>query len=139
MILFLFLPLELLLGLDHNLKMCSTILHFQTTKSHNFQLSEIHITSSFLSQVCKAQQHCHRPLGVPGEEEQINIVLFVNENLNNNELKRLQSVSRVCQHVESRIWYTFRISMDWQRIGSLVQRAFNFWSNVGILYVTLFG
>ncbi len=23
---------------------------------------------------------CHRPLGVPGEEEQINVVLFVNEN-----------------------------------------------------------
>jgi hypothetical protein len=25
-------------------------------------------------------QLCHRPLGVPGKEEQINIVLFVNEN-----------------------------------------------------------
>jgi hypothetical protein len=35
------------------------------------------------------------------EEEQINVVLFVNENYNNNELKRLQSVSRVCKHVES--------------------------------------
>jgi hypothetical protein len=48
-----------------------------------------------------AARWCYRPLGVPGEEEQINIVLFVNENKNNNELKRLQSVSRVCQHVES--------------------------------------
>ncbi len=56
MILFLFLPLELLLGPDHDLKTCSAILHIQTSKSHNFQLSEIHITSSFLSQACKAQQ-----------------------------------------------------------------------------------
>jgi hypothetical protein len=45
---------------------------------------------------------CYRLLGVPGKEEQITVVLFVNENYNNNELKILQSVSRVCQHVESR-------------------------------------
>ncbi len=38
MILFLFLPLELLLGPDHNLKSYSVILHFQTTKSHNFSI-----------------------------------------------------------------------------------------------------
>jgi hypothetical protein len=45
---------------------------------------------------------CHRPLGIPGKEKQINIVLFVNENKNSNELKRLQSVLHVCQQVESR-------------------------------------
>jgi hypothetical protein len=28
---------------------------------------------------CEASD-CHKPLGVPGEEEQINVVLFVNEN-----------------------------------------------------------
>ncbi len=39
MILFLFLPLELLLGPDHNLKSYSGILHFQTTKSHNFPIT----------------------------------------------------------------------------------------------------
>ncbi len=38
MILFLFLPLELLLGPDHNLKTYSAILLFQTTKSHNFPI-----------------------------------------------------------------------------------------------------
>ncbi len=38
MILFLFLPLELLLGPDHNLKSYYVILHFQTTKSHNFSI-----------------------------------------------------------------------------------------------------
>ncbi len=38
MILFLFLSLELLLGPDHDLKSYSGILHFQTTKSHNFQI-----------------------------------------------------------------------------------------------------
>ncbi len=26
-----------------------------------------------------ALSNCHRPLGVPGKEEQINVVLFVNE------------------------------------------------------------
>jgi hypothetical protein len=31
------------------------------------------------------------------EEEEINVVLFVNEI---NELKRLQSVTNVCQHLE---------------------------------------
>ncbi len=36
MILFLFLPLELLLGPDHDLKSYSAILLFQTTKSHSF-------------------------------------------------------------------------------------------------------
>ncbi len=56
MILFLILPLELLLGLDHNLKTCSTILHFQTSKSHNFQLSEIHTSSFFLPKVFKARE-----------------------------------------------------------------------------------
>jgi hypothetical protein len=48
-----------------------------------------------------AQLDCYRPLGVPGKEEQIMVVFFVNENQNNNELKRLQSVMRVCQQVES--------------------------------------
>jgi hypothetical protein len=38
MILFLFLPLELLLSPDHDLKSYSTILHFLTTKSHNFPI-----------------------------------------------------------------------------------------------------
>ncbi len=38
MILFLFLPLESLLGPDHNLKSYSSILHFQTTMSHNFPI-----------------------------------------------------------------------------------------------------
>jgi hypothetical protein len=30
-----------------------------------------------IESVCK---ECYRPLGIPGEEEQINVVLFVNEN-----------------------------------------------------------
>ncbi len=38
MILFLFLPLELFLGPYHDLKSYSAILHFQTTKSHNFPI-----------------------------------------------------------------------------------------------------
>jgi hypothetical protein len=56
MILFLFLPLELLLllGPVHNLKTCYAIVHFWTSKSHSFQLSEIH--TSFLSKACKARQ-----------------------------------------------------------------------------------
>jgi hypothetical protein len=51
-------------------------------------------------------------------------------------------VYRMCANTWNpymRIWYTFRISMDWQRVGSLAQRTFNFWLNVGVQYVTLFG
>jgi hypothetical protein len=76
------------------------------------------------------------------EEEQLNVVLFV------NEIKIIMSLKdyTVCiacvptrRISYMRIWYTFRISTDWQHIGSLVQRTFNFWSNVGIQYVTLLG
>ncbi len=51
MILFSFLPLELLLGPDHNLKTYSTLLHFQTTKSHNFSIirNPYYFFFSFLS------------------------------------------------------------------------------------------
>ncbi len=48
MILFLFLPLELLLGPDHDLKSYSAILHFQTTKSHNFPIIRNPYYFSFL-------------------------------------------------------------------------------------------
>ncbi len=48
MILFLFLPLELLLGPDHDLKSYSAILHFQTTKSHNFPIIRNQYYSFFL-------------------------------------------------------------------------------------------
>jgi hypothetical protein len=51
MILFLFLPLELILGPDHDLKICSEILLFKTSKFHNFQLSEIHTIPFFLKRV----------------------------------------------------------------------------------------
>ncbi len=51
MILFLFLPWELILGPDHNLKTCSEILLFKTSKFHNFQLSEIHTIPFFLKRV----------------------------------------------------------------------------------------
>jgi hypothetical protein len=56
MILFLFLPLELLLGPDHNLKSYSAILHSRPLSLIIFQLLEIHIISPFCSQVSKAQQ-----------------------------------------------------------------------------------
>ncbi len=48
MVLFLFLPLELLLGPDQDLKTCSAILHFQTSKSHNFSIINIHTILFFL-------------------------------------------------------------------------------------------
>jgi hypothetical protein len=51
MILFLFLPLELILGPDQDLKTCSGILLFKTSKFHNFQLSEIHPIPFFLKRV----------------------------------------------------------------------------------------
>ncbi len=62
MILFLFLPLELLLGPDHNLKTCSAILHFLTSKSHNFQLSETHTILFFLE--CVSPDSVDRAIGL---------------------------------------------------------------------------
>jgi hypothetical protein len=54
MILFLFLPLELLLGLDHSLKTCSAILYFYTSKSHKFSI--INFIPFFLSHAFKARE-----------------------------------------------------------------------------------
>ncbi len=51
MILFLFLPCELLLGPDHNLKTCSTILHFLTSNSHNFSIIKTHTILFFLKRL----------------------------------------------------------------------------------------
>jgi hypothetical protein len=51
MILFLFLPLELFLGQDHNLKTCSMILHVYTSKSHNFSIIKTHTILMFLKHV----------------------------------------------------------------------------------------
>ncbi len=48
MILFLIFTLGLLLGPDHNLKTCSTILHFLTSKSHNFSIIKTHTILFFL-------------------------------------------------------------------------------------------
>jgi hypothetical protein len=48
MILFLFLPLELLLCPHHDLKTCSAILHFENTRSHNFSIIKTHTILFFL-------------------------------------------------------------------------------------------
>ena len=58
MILFLFLPLELLLGPDHDISIHT--LGYFTSRPLSliiFQLSEVHIIFSFCSQASKAKQH----------------------------------------------------------------------------------
>jgi hypothetical protein len=51
MISFLFLPLELLLGPDQDLKTCSAILHFYTSKSHNFLIIKTYTILFFLKRL----------------------------------------------------------------------------------------
>ncbi len=56
MILFLILPLELLLGPDHNLQTCSGKLHFQTSQSHNFKIIKTHTILFFLKRLSKVRK-----------------------------------------------------------------------------------
>ncbi len=85
---------------------------------------------------------CHRPLGVPGKERRrktnkCSVVCKWNL-MSLKDYKGIECVpTRGISYI--RIRYTFRISTDWQHVGSLVQRAFTFWSNIGIQYVTSFG